>query len=251
MLEALRRHRLALVAIQLFALGAILFFLGWAFRDAWQEAKPLLRAADLGDLAISILILAAYYLLFTARVAEDARRLGPADPVPRRAPGGDGVDPREVRAGHGLDPGRARRRTAPRTGSATRGSCSARWSWRRGSPALAGIIVFLVSLTTVGFGDAPVLPLLALALILAVGLHPRVFGPVFRRLLRPFGGSDVPPLPYLTQVGLLGFYCCTWLVGGTAIFFLMRSLGDDPCALRTSRTSAAWPRSRRSSRSSR
>ena len=43
--ETLRRHRLALVAIQLFALGAILFFLGWAFRDAWRDAMPLLRAA--------------------------------------------------------------------------------------------------------------------------------------------------------------------------------------------------------------
>jgi hypothetical protein len=29
-------------------------------------------------------------------------------------------------------------------------------------------------------------------------------------------------------LGLLAFYCFTWLVGGTAVFFLMRSLGDDP-----------------------
>ena len=49
-----------------------------------------------------------------------------------------------------------------------------------------------------------------------------------RRVLRPFGASDLPPLPYSTLLGVLAFYCFTWLVGGTAIFFLMRSLGDDP-----------------------
>src|SRR6266545_5821060 len=48
------------------------------------------------------------------RLAEDARRLGPADPVLHRAPGGDGVDSREVRAGHGLDPGGADRVPATR-----------------------------------------------------------------------------------------------------------------------------------------
>ena len=84
-----------------------------------------------------------------------------------------------------------------------------------GLSALAGVLVFLVSLTTVGFSDAPVLPLCSsLALIAVVGLHPRVFTPGVRRVLRPFGASDLPPLPYSTLLGLLAFYCFTWLVGG-------------------------------------
>jgi glycosyltransferase 2 family protein len=227
LLETLRRHRLALVAMQLFALGAILFFLGWAFRDAWREAKPLLRAADLGDLAISMLILAAYYFLFTLAWQKMLAAWGLRIPYPvalqaemasilaKYVPGTVWIPAARVAA---------LRRYGIRDTRLVLGSMVV----EAGLSALAGIIVFLVSLTRVGFGDAPVLPLLVLALIMAVGLHPRVFGPVFRRLLRPFGGSDVPPLPYLIQVGLLGFYCCTWLVGGAAVFFLMRSLGDDP-----------------------
>ena len=38
----------------------------------------------------------------------------------------------------------------------------------------------------------------------------------------------MPVLRYRTMVALLAFYCCTWLVGGVALLFLMRSLGDDP-----------------------
>jgi uncharacterized membrane protein YbhN (UPF0104 family) len=34
--------------------------------------------------------------------------------------------------------------------------------------------------------------------------------------------------PYSTLVGLLGYYCLTWIIGGAAIFFLMRSLGASP-----------------------
>ena len=51
-----------------------------------------------------------------------------------------------------------------------------------------------------------------------------------RRALKPFGASDLPPLPYHTLVGLLAYYCFTWLVGGTALYFLMRSLGGDVSA---------------------
>jgi uncharacterized membrane protein YbhN (UPF0104 family) len=99
-----------------------------------------------------------------------------------------------------------------------------------GLSGLAGVLVFLVSLVSVGFDDAPVWPLLLLGVIAAVGLHPRIFTPGIRRLLRPFGGGDLPPLPYSTLVGLLGYYCLTWIVGGAAVFFLMRSLGANPSA---------------------
>ena len=63
--EWLQAHRWAVVAIQVAALAILLAFFWWAFRDAWHEAKPLLREADLRDVFVSMLILAAYYLLFT------------------------------------------------------------------------------------------------------------------------------------------------------------------------------------------
>ena len=50
-----------------------------------------------------------------------------------------------------------------------------------GLSGLAGVLVFFVSLISVGFDEAPVLPLLLLGVIAAVGLHPRIFTPGIRR----------------------------------------------------------------------
>src|SRR6476620_6385996 len=64
-LDWLQSHRWALVTLQLLALTLVLGFFFLAFRGAWQDAKPLLRAADVRDVVLSSLILASYYLLFT------------------------------------------------------------------------------------------------------------------------------------------------------------------------------------------
>jgi hypothetical protein len=225
--EWLKRHRFVLIALQLAALAVVLFFLGWAFRGAWQEAKPLLREADLREVAISILVLIAYYLLFTVAWQRILAAWGLQIPyfialqaemasiLAKYVPGTIWIPAARVAA---------LRRFGYRDTPLVLGSMI----MEAGLSALAGVLVFFVSLTTVGFSDAPVLPLLVLALIAVVGLHPRVFTPGVRWALRPFGASDLPPLPYPTLLGLLAFYCFTWLVGGTAIFFLMRSLGDDP-----------------------
>jgi hypothetical protein len=225
--EWLKRHRFVLIALQLAALAVVLFFLGWAFRGAWQEAKPLLREADLREVAISILVLIAYYLLFTVAWQRILAAWGLQIPyfialqaemasiLAKYVPGTIWIPAARVAA---------LRRFGYRDTPLVLGSMI----MEAGLSALAGVLVFFVSLTTVGFSDAPVLPLLVLALIAVVGLHPRVFTPGVRWALRPFGASDLPPLPYPTLLGLLAFYCFTWLVGGTAVFFLMRSLGDDP-----------------------
>ena len=65
-------------------------------------------------------------------------------------------------------------------------------------------------------------------MLIAVLLYPPVFAAVATRLLRPFGAQDVAPLPARTALALLGFYACTWPLGGLALFFLLRSVGGDP-----------------------
>jgi hypothetical protein len=227
LLEALQRHRFALIVIQVVALAAVLFFLGWAFRGAWKEAKPLLREADLREVALSTLVLISYYLLFTVAWQRMLGAWGLRIPyfvalqaemasiLAKYVPGTVWIPAARVAA---------LRRAGYRDTPLVLGSMI----MEAGLSALAGILVFLVSLTTVGFSDAPVLPLLVLALIAVVGLHPRVFTPGVRWALRPFGASDLPALPYPTLLGLLLFYCFTWLIGGTAVFFLIRSLGEDP-----------------------
>jgi glycosyltransferase 2 family protein len=224
---ALQRHRWAVVAIQVAALAIVFAFFYWAFRDAWREAKPLLREADLGDVLLSTLILAAYYLLFTVAWQRMLAAWGLEIPylialqaemasiLAKYVPGTVWIPAARIAA-------------LRRFGIHATPLVLASMLLEAGLSALAGVLVFLLSLTTVGFSSAPVLPLLLLGLIAAVGLHPRVFTPGIRRLLRPFGGGELPPLPYSTLVGLLGYYCLTWLVGGGALFFLMRSLGADP-----------------------
>ena len=48
------------------------------------------------------------------------------------------------------------------------------------------------------------------------------------KLLRPFGAETIEPLPFPLTVLLLLFYCGTWLIGGIAVYFFLRSLGSDP-----------------------
>src|SRR5688500_16650911 len=52
------------VTLELIGLAILLAVLGWTLRDVWADAKPLLRHADVSDLAVATAIVAAYYLVF-------------------------------------------------------------------------------------------------------------------------------------------------------------------------------------------
>ncbi len=96
-----------------------------------------------------------------------------------------------------------------------------------GLSAISGVIVFVVSLAWVRGVNAPLLPLLLFALVLAFALHPRVFRPLAEKLLRPFGAETIEPVPFSQTIMLLLFYCGTWLIAGVAVYFMLRSLGTD------------------------
>ena len=225
--EWLQAHRWAVVAIQVTVLVVLFAFFWWAFRGAWQDAKPLLQEADLRYVFVSMLIVAAYYLLFAVAWQRMLAAWGLEIPylvalqaemasiLAKYIPGTVWIPAARIAA-------------LRRFGVRATPLVLASMLLEAGLSGLAGVLVFCLSLFSVGFADAPVLPLVLLGVIAAVGLHPRIFTPGIRRLLRPFGGEDLPPLPYSTLVGLLGYYCLTWLVGGTGVFFLMRSLGANP-----------------------
>jgi uncharacterized membrane protein YbhN (UPF0104 family) len=97
-----------------------------------------------------------------------------------------------------------------------------------GLSAISGVIVFVVSLAWVRGVDAPLLPLVLFAVLLASLLHPRIFRPLARKLLRPFGADRIEPLPYPLTVLLLLFYCGTWLIGGLAVWFMLAALHATP-----------------------
>lgn len=216
------------IALQLVFVAAVLGFLAWALRDAWAEAAPRLRDADLSDLAIATALLTAYYCMFvvgwqwilraldirvTYSVALQAEM---ASMLAKYVPGTVWTPLARIVW---------LRRAGVRQTSVVVGSIAL----EAGLSALSGVLVFALSLILVG-GQGPevTVPLAAFALVVGVLIHPRVFGPLARRIFRRFGGEAIPVLSYRLMLALLAFYSFTWLVGGVAVYFLVRSLGGDP-----------------------
>ena len=227
MFRELGRRRWVVVGLQLAAVAVLLGALGYAFSDAWDEAQPRLRNADPVDLGISLVIVAAYYLLFTIAWQRILRAWGIRIPyflalqaemasiLAKYIPGTVWIPAARVAA-------------LRRVGVRDTALILASVVLEAGLSAVAGVLIFFASLTALGVDDAPILPLVAFTAICVVGLHPRVFSPLARRVLKPFGASDFPPLPWRTLLGVMAFYSGTWLVGGAAVFFLLRSVGGDP-----------------------
>jgi hypothetical protein len=99
-----------------------------------------------------------------------------------------------------------------------------------GISAVAGVVVFVVSLAWVRGVNAPIAPLIAFAVVVTVLLHPKIFCPVASRVLRKLGHRSLPPLRTSTMGFLLLFYCGTWVIGGTALWLLLRAVGAHPGA---------------------
>lgn len=224
----LRRRRVA-AALQLAGLAVLLGALAYAARNVWHDAGPRLRDASVLELGIGLAILAAYYLMFVEgwrrilaaysicvpyRVALQAEMLSM---LAKYVPGGVWTPAARVVAMR-----RAGVTDTPRVLTSV--------LLEAGLSAVSGILVFLASLPTVSDVDAPLLPLVLFGVVVLVLLHPRLFRPLARRVLRPFGSSDVPSLPFRTMLWLLGYYAVSWLVGGAALLFLLRSVHADVAA---------------------
>jgi glycosyltransferase 2 family protein len=94
-----------------------------------------------------------------------------------------------------------------------------------GLSAVSGVLVFVAGLALIRDADAPLVPLGLFAVIVTILLHPRVFRWIAVRVFRPFGGIELPPLPYRILLGLSAFYAVSWVVGGAAFLFLIRAVG--------------------------
>ena len=224
--ELLGNKRLV-VALELVALAVLLGALGWALKDVWGDAGPRLRHADPVEIALALLALAAYYLVFVVgwvwilaaygirlsyRIALQAEMLSM---LAKYGPGGVWTPAARVVA-------------LRRLGIGETPVILATVLLEAGLSALAGVGVFVIGLAFVDGADAPLLPLVAFGLLLCVLLYPPVFRSVATRLLRPFGADNLEALSPRTALKLLAFYACTWPLGGVALFFLIRSVGGDP-----------------------
>jgi glycosyltransferase 2 family protein len=217
-----------LVGLQVAFVAVVLAFLGWALRDVWSDAIPRLADADPLTLAAALLVLAAYYCLFVVgwqwilaafgirvpyRLALQAEM---ASMLAKYVPGGVWTPLARIMW--------LRRAGKVESTSLVLSSILL----EAGLSAVAGILVFTGGLAAVEAVDAPLVPLFAFGLVTAILLHPRVFTALARALFRRFDAPEPPRLPYRALVGLLAYYAFTWLVGGAALYLLLRSLAADP-----------------------
>ena len=230
-LSSLRRfaseHPHWMVVGQLVLLAVFFGFVGWAVHGSFHDAADDLRNADPVLFGLACLAVAAYYLLFVLgwmRILADwdirlsypaALRAEMVSMLAKYVPGGVWTPAARVIA-------------AKRAGVTDGALVTASMLLEAGISAVAGVIVFVVSLAWVKGVDAPIAPLVAFGVVVAVLLHPRVFRPLASKVLRRLGYDELPPLRAATMLILLLFYSGTWIVGGVALWLLLRSVGAHP-----------------------
>src|SRR2546423_90534 len=97
-----------------------------------------------------------------------------------------------------------------------------------GISAVAGVLVFAISLVWVRGVSGPVIPIGIFGIVVALLLHPRVFHALATRFLRRFGYRELPPLRASTLGGLLVFYAGTWVIGGDGVLDAPRPVCAPP-----------------------
>jgi uncharacterized membrane protein YbhN (UPF0104 family) len=220
-------HPRWLVAGQ-FALFAIFFgSVAWALRGSFHAAADDLRDADPLYFGLACVAVAAYYLLFVLgwmRILADwdirlsypaALRAEMVSMLAKYIPGGVWTPAARIVA-------------ARRAGVTDAALVGASILLEAGISAVAGVIVFVISLAWVNGVDAPIAPLVVFGVVVAVLLHPRVFRPLASKVLKKFGYHELPPLRGATMLILLVFYSGTWIVGGVGLWLLLRSVGAHP-----------------------
>jgi uncharacterized membrane protein YbhN (UPF0104 family) len=227
LLTQFARHRRLIAVLQIGFVAIVIAFLGWAFRDTVSEAAPRLRDADPVDISLACGFLAAYYLLFVVGWMWILRelRIRTSYPVALQA---EMASMLAKYVPGGIWTPAARVLWLRRSGGVAQTSVVvASILLEAGLSAVAGVLVLVCALPWVGAVDAPLVPLIVLGAGIIGALHPRVFRAIASRAFKPFGAVAPPSLRWRTMLGLLAFYAGTWVVGGLALLFVVRSVGGD------------------------
>jgi uncharacterized membrane protein YbhN (UPF0104 family) len=225
------RHRRLLGAVQLVVLAAFFISLGWALRHELHSAAHDLDNANLVLFALGCAALGGYYLVFVIgwmRILAEwgiklsypaALRAEMISMLAKYIPGGIWTPAARVVA-------------ARRAGVTDAALVTSSMLLVAGISAVAGVIVFVVALPFVDNVDAPLITLVIFGAVLAVLVQPRVFRPLAHKVLRRIGyQKELPDLRGRTLTGLLLFYAGTWVLGGLALWLLLRSVGAHPEAV--------------------
>jgi uncharacterized membrane protein YbhN (UPF0104 family) len=227
LLARIAARRWLVVTLQSAAALALIGALVWFVRGRWDEAGDRIANASWLDLTFALLWLAAYYLFFVVgwigilrawgiRLAyRDALQAEMVSMLAKYIPGGVWTPAARVLA-------------VRRAGITDTTLVLSSILIEAGLSAVSGVLVFLAGVAIVGSSGTDLAPVLAFGLLLTVLLHPRVFNWLARFVFKPFGGRIPPPLPWRTMLALLVYYAFTWVIGGAALFFLVRSVGGSP-----------------------
>jgi uncharacterized membrane protein YbhN (UPF0104 family) len=222
------RSRRAIIALQI-ALGvALVVFVGVEVRSGWSEIRPRLADIAYVHVALAVAGLAVYYGLFVIGwmlvLRAFGMRIGYVDALgaemlsmlAKYIPGGVWTPMARVVACRPLG-------FAP-------GPVLASIGYEAGLSAIAGVVVFVLSLPLVPEVDMPVpVPVLVgFAVLLVVLLHPAIFGRVADKAFGRFQDEPIPRLPIRAALPVFAYYCGTWLVGGYAVLEMIRAVGDAP-----------------------
>jgi len=222
------RHRRLLGAVQLVVLAAFFISLGWALRHELHAAAHDLDRANLVLFVLGCAALGAYYLVFVLgwmRILSEwgiklsypvALRAEMVSMLAKYIPGGIWTPAARVVA-------------ARRAGVTDAALVTSSMLLEAGISAVAGVIVFVVALPFVDNVDAPLVPLVIFGAVLAVLVQPRIFRPLAHKVLVRIGYTkELPNIRGRTLSALLVFYAGTWVLGGFALWLLLRSVGAHP-----------------------
>ncbi len=221
-------HRRLLGVVQIGLLALFFGLFAWALRGSLHSAGRDLDHANLVLFGLGCGALGAYYLVFVLgwmRILAEwgielsypaALRAEMLSMLAKYVPGGIWTPAARVVA-------------ARRAGVTDAALVTSSMLLEAGLSAVAGVIVFVLSLAFVDNVNAPLAPLIVFGVVLAILVQPRVFRPLAHKVLWRFGYTrDLPNIRARTLTALLVFYSGTWVLGGFALWLLLRSVGAHP-----------------------
>jgi hypothetical protein len=194
-------HPRVFIGVQAAVLAIFFGFIGWALRGSFKDAGDDLRNADPLLFTLACVALAAYYLVFVfgwMRILADwdlhisypaALRAEMVSMLAKYVPGGVWTPAARVVA-------------ARRAGITDGALVTVSILVEAGVSAVAGVIVFVVSLAWMDDVNAPIVPIVLFAVVVTALLHPKVFCPLASRVLRKLGHRSLPPLRTSTMAFL-------------------------------------------------
>jgi glycosyltransferase 2 family protein len=222
------RHRRLIGVGQVVLLAVFFSVLGWGLRGSFHSAKHDLDHSNIAMFALGCVALAAYYLVFVLGwkwiLAEWGVRI--SYPVALRS---EMVSMLAKYIPGGIWTPAARVVAARRAGVTDAWLVTSSMLLEAGLSAVSGVIVFVLSLAYVDDVNAPLAPLVVFGVVLAILVQPRVFRPLAGKVMRRFGYErELPNMRARTLSALLVFYSGTWVLGGVALWLMLRAVGGNP-----------------------